>query len=81
MTVYLIDDGSTDENTIKIINKLANRYDNVKTFFFGDGGSGSAARPRNKGVEISTEPYITYLDPDNEAIRRWIRKAFRGDKG
>lgn len=68
MTIYLIDDGSTDKDTIRIINKLANRYDNVKTFFFGDGGSGSAARPRNKGVEISDEPYITYLDPDNEAI-------------
>ncbi len=68
MQLYLIDDGSTDEETIKVIHRIAAQYDNVTTCFFNDGGSGSASRPRNKGVEISTEPYITYLDPDNEAL-------------
>lgn len=68
MQIYLIDDGSTDPKTYEIIDELAKRYSNVTTYYFNDGGSGSAARPRNKGVEISKEPYITYLDPDNEAI-------------
>lgn len=68
MQLYIIDDGSTEEETISIIHELENMYDNITTFFFNDGGSGSASRPRNKGVEISTEKYITYLDPDNEAI-------------
>ena len=67
MEIILVDDGSEKE-TIEIIKKLENYYSNVKTFFFNDGGSGSASRPRNKGVELSTTDYITYLDPDNEAI-------------
>lgn len=68
MQIYLIDDGSGDEETITVIKKLEKQYDNVTAYFFEKGGSGSAARPRNKGVEISKEPYITYLDPDNEAM-------------
>lgn len=68
MHIYLIDDGSTDGDTISAIKMIEERYDNVTSFFFNDGGSGSASRPRNKGIEIATEPYVTFLDPDNEAI-------------
>ncbi|NLD20425.1 MAG: glycosyltransferase [Clostridiales bacterium] len=68
MRIYIIDDGSDDKETLNIIRNIANQYDNVSVYFFGKGGSGSAARPRNKGLEISKEPYVTYLDPDNEAI-------------
>lgn len=67
MQIYIVDDGS-DEETIEYIREIENRYNNVTTYFFNDGGSGSASRPRNKGFEISTEPFVTYLDPDNEAI-------------
>lgn len=68
MEILLIDDGSTDNETIKIVEKLGIEYDNIKTYYFEKGGSGSPSRPRNKGVELSTCDYITYLDPDNEAI-------------
>ncbi|MGE8206962.1 glycosyltransferase [Heyndrickxia sp. NPDC080065] len=68
MEIVLVDDGSTDHYTPKIINRLAAQYSNVKAYFFQTGGSGSASRPRNKGFEISTAPFVTYLDPDNEAI-------------
>lgn len=68
MEILLIDDGSTDNETIKIVKKLGIEYDNIKTYYFEKGGSGSPSRPRNKGIELSTCDYITYLDPDNEAI-------------
>ena len=68
MEILLVDDGSTDPYTICIVQSLAKQYPNVKAYFFNDGGSGSASRPRNKGVEMSTAPYITFLDPDNEAV-------------
>jgi cyclopropane fatty-acyl-phospholipid synthase-like methyltransferase/glycosyltransferase involved in cell wall biosynthesis len=68
MEIILVDDGSTDEETIETIKEIENKYANVKTYSFKDGGSGSASRPRNKGVELATSKYITYLDPDNEAI-------------
>lgn len=68
MQIYIIDDGSTDEETHNYIHEIAQEFNNITTFFFDDKGSGSASRPRNMGVEISKEKYITYLDPDNEAI-------------
>ena len=68
MRVYLVDDGSTDGLTPEVVRWIASAFDNVEAFFFGDGGSGSASRARNKGFELSSEPFVTYLDPDNEAV-------------
>lgn len=67
MQLYIIDDGSSDKETLAILDDLETK-ENVTLFRFMDGGSGSASRPRNKGVEMAKEPYLTFLDPDNEAI-------------
>lgn len=64
--VLLVDDGSTDPETISICASLQRRYPNIKLYCFNDGGSGSASRPRNKGLELASTEWITYLDPDNE---------------
>lgn len=68
MDIILVDDGSTDEATINMIDRLNRLYPNVQVYKFNDGGSGSASRPRNMGVQLAKTNYITYLDPDNEAI-------------
>lgn len=68
MEIIIVDDGSTDPKTLLIEEDLADRYPNVRLYRFHDGGSGSASRPRNKGVEMARAPYLTYLDPDNEAV-------------
>jgi glycosyltransferase involved in cell wall biosynthesis len=68
MEIILVDDGSTQSDTLITMNRLQREFSNVKTYFYTDNGSGSASRPRNKGIELATAPYITYLDPDNEAI-------------
>lgn len=68
MEIILVDDGSTDNYTPAVIRSLAHAYPNVRTYFYEEGGSGSASRPRNKGVEMATADYITFLDPDNEAV-------------
>ena len=68
MEILLIDDGSTDENTLRMEEHLRKSYTNIRLFQFGDGGSGSASRPRNKGVELASAEYIIYFDPDDEAI-------------
>ncbi|MGQ7787298.1 glycosyltransferase [Nesterenkonia sp. K-15-9-6] len=66
MHVLLIDDGSTDGTTAAVVDELARTYPNVSAFHHGPGGSGSASRPRNTGLELTFTPFVTYLDPDDE---------------
>lgn len=68
MEILLIDDGSTDGSTPSAAKALAERHPNVRTYLYPEGGSGSASRPRNQGLELARGDYITYLDPDNEAL-------------
>ncbi|SFK18349.1 Spore maturation protein CgeB [Halobacillus dabanensis] len=68
MEILLIDDGSTDPETIRATRRLYEGFENVNLYRFDGSGSGSASRPRNKGVQLATAPYVTYLDPDNEAV-------------
>lgn len=77
MEILFIDDGSTDGETIKIIEELEIEHDNIKTYYFPKGGSGNASRPRNKGMELATCDYITYLDPDNEAVNDGYYKLYK----
>lgn len=66
MQVILVDDGSTDRKTVEIQQFLASIFPNIQTYAFPMGGSGSASRPRNKGISIASCSAITFLDPDNE---------------
>lgn len=68
MHIILVDDGSTDGKTPNIVRYLERTYPNVTAYFFEEGGSGSASRPRNKGVQLADTEYVTFLDPDNEAV-------------
>lgn len=76
MEVIIVDDGSTDNYTKQIVEYIGRKYENVKVYTFDDGGSGSASRPRNKGVELSTTNYIAFLDPDNEAVNDGYTKLY-----
>ena len=67
--VLIVDDGSTSRKTRACVELLEQRFPNVEVYRFPEGGSGSASRPRNKGLELTTTPYVTYLDPDNEQVR------------
>ncbi|WP_312039465.1 glycosyltransferase [Macrococcoides bohemicum] len=67
MEIIFVNDGSTDELTNQIIQRLRRQNPSIVYYEFAS-GSGSASRPRNKGAELASTPYITYLDPDNEAI-------------
>lgn len=66
MEIIFVNDGSTDELTNQIIKRLRRQNPSIVYYEF-ESGSGSASRPRNKGAELATTKYITYLDPDNEA--------------
>lgn len=66
MEILLIDDGSTDQETLLTLEYLESVHSNVRVKYNHDGGSGSASRPRNQGIDLATSPLITFLDPDNE---------------
>lgn len=68
MRVYLVDDGSTDGETPAVVARIAAAYGNVEALYLPEGGSGSAARARNAGLDAAREPYVTFLDPDDEAV-------------
>lgn len=75
MEIIIVDDGSEDE-TINIINEQVMIYSNMQKYLFNDGGSGSASRGRNKGLELATCEYIAYIDPDNEFFADGIDHLF-----
>lgn len=77
MEIVLIDDGSSDKDTLAILERLNRENENIKLYKFNDISSGSASRPRNKGIEISTTDYITFLDPDNEAVNDGYAKLYK----
>ena len=66
MEILLVDDGSTDSETLATLEYLDAIYPNVRVRFNHDGGSGSASRPRNQGIDMAAAPLVTFLDPDNE---------------
>lgn len=68
MEIVLVDDGSTQIATIDAIDNLEKELEWVQVYRYEPGGSGSASRPRNKGLELASCDYVTYLDPDNEAL-------------
>lgn len=66
MEILLVDDGSTDHETLSTLEYLEAQYPNVRVRFNHDGGSGSASRPRNQGIDMASATLVTFLDPDNE---------------
>ncbi|MGO1183576.1 MAG: glycosyltransferase [Micrococcaceae bacterium] len=81
--ILLVDDGSTDPETIRIVDQLEAQYANVRAYRFPPGGSGSASRPRNKGLDMVRTPYVTNLDPDdeqsNDGYARLLELVKQGD--
>lgn len=63
LEIILVDDCSTDR-TREIIKFYSDNYDNIKHVFL-DENSGSAGKPRNVGLDISTSEYVMFLDPDD----------------
>ena len=66
LQIVLVDDGSTDNYTAFLVQKLSEKYENIISYTFEKGGSGSPSRARNKGFELASSEYVICLDPDDE---------------
>lgn len=62
--VLFIDDKSTD-NTTTILNKLSEKYGNVKSIFL-EKNTGRPSIPRNVGIKNASTDYIMFLDQDDK---------------
>lgn len=65
--IIVVDDGSPD-NSAYIINSLAQKDTRIKVIHKENGGVSSA---RNRGLEVATGEYITFVDGDD-----WIEKDY-----
>ncbi|TLP75315.1 glycosyltransferase family 2 protein [Nesterenkonia sphaerica] len=66
--VLLVDDGSTYPQTRSAVRELAAAHPHVQACFLDSGGSGSASRPRNTGIDLAEAEYLGFLDPDDEFL-------------
>lgn len=60
--ILLVDDGSTDDKTSNICDKLAAKDDRVKVFHQTNGGQSIA---RNTGIKNASGDYVLFLDGDD----------------
>lgn len=60
--LILINDGSRD-NSLNIIKKWENEYSNIIKVF--DQKNMGVGKTRNKGIEVSTGDYVTFIDADD----------------
>ncbi len=62
LEIILVDDGSTDEQTIKLCDDLAREYSSISSYHKANGGSGSA---RNYGISKAKGQFIGFVDSDD----------------
>lgn len=60
--IIIVDDGSTDENTLKKCSEIKEKYPSVVLIHKPNGGSASA---RNYGIQIAKGKYIGFVDSDD----------------
>lgn len=75
--IVIVDDGSTDPQTLHILDFLDGADSSIKVLRLPTGGSGSAARPRNFALDAIETPYVTFLDPDDEQMGRGYEELLR----
>lgn len=71
LEILLIDDGSKDMSSI-ICDKYEKKDQRIKVIHKDNGGVSSA---RNRGIEIASGQWITFMDPDDWAEKNMIELA------
>ncbi|MBU3142618.1 glycosyltransferase [Clostridium sp. CF012] len=70
--IIVVNDGSTD-NSMKIVNSFASKYNNLRIINKENGGLSSA---RNSGLEIARGKYIAFIDSDDYIDKAMIEEMY-----
>lgn len=70
--IIAVDDGSTDDS-LSTLNRLANKSSDLRVFSIPN--SGSAAAPRNRGLDEVRGRYVYFLDADDKLAPDTLRRA------
>ena len=73
--IIFVDDHSED-NSLEVLGKLADKFENVKVYQVPDGQKG-VSYPRNIGIEKATADYIVILDADDRLDPEFIEKTYK----
>ena len=65
----IVNDGSTDEASVKLMKELAAKDKRIRTFSQENGG---AVKARKLGVTESRSDIVIFLDADDLAEKRWV---------
>lgn len=77
LEIIIVNDGSTDKETINILNGLEATDKRIKVINKKNGGVSSA---RNKGIDNATGNYITFVDADDTIEKDMYQLLFSGIK-
>ena len=62
LEIIIVDDGSTEDYTLRKCDEITEKYSNVKLYHKPNGGSASA---RNFGVNVASGKYVGFVDSDD----------------
>lgn len=70
--IIIVNDGSTDEESIKILEEIKSKYSSINVIDIPNGGLANA---RNIGVSAAKGEYVTFLDADDLIDSTFYTKA------
>lgn len=70
--IIIVNDGSTDEESIKILEEIKSKYSSINVIDISNGGLANA---RNVGVAAAKGEYVTFLDADDLVDSTFYTKA------
>ena len=73
--VIFVDDKSSD-NSVEVIQKFVDEYDNVKLYITPE-GEGGVSFSCNWSMELASADYITFVDSDDKLTPKFIESVYK----